>query len=95
MIPFGGPDNTPDGFQRWVRKAHPGAAYIYHSGFLMRDRQQRAVFGQSVIHSAGGPVHDIAKAAWRASQVGLVYLLQHKVEHGIYLYYAFRSRRRA
>jgi hypothetical protein len=63
----------------WAKAAKPGEWMIYHRGFLMADR-------------ADWPVDQIAKAAWRNYEAGLVLLVQQRVCEMVYDYIAVKQR---
>lgn len=80
-------------FDRWLFNSRPGDRFTYHTGDLSRDRWlvNPYMIGNFVLGGVGRePTHTNAKHALRAHEDGLVYLLQIKLDNGIYDYVAQR-----
>ncbi len=77
------------GFEGWLRAAHPGSRITLHRGHLSVDRQQRP-------HAPHDPARDelnrLADRAMRASERGLVHLVQKRHGDADYSYIAIRAR---
>ncbi len=77
------------GFEGWLRAAHPGSRITYHRGHLCVDRQQKH-------HAPHDPARDelnrLADRAMRASEQGLVHLVQQRRGDADYSYLAIRTR---
>lgn len=78
----------PGRFQFFLANAEPGKVYIYHVGFLMRDRGGGEDGEPPVPHKMG----DIA---WKAYKAGEVTLLQKRLKPGQFLYLALKRGVRA
>ncbi len=63
---------TRQEFEIRVAGAPPGTRIVYHFGNLMRDRKVGGTFGV---------VDDVAYAAWKACEDGMVDLVQRRVAH--------------
>lgn len=74
-------------FEKWLKRAKPGARTTYHYGFLIRDR------GDPPTTPASRAIDGSAKAAMAASGAGLVVLVQRRQGYMQYDYMAVRSRR--
>ena len=75
-------------FSAWVRKAAPGSWYLYHRGFLTKDRDSVASKfskkGKDLTHIIG----DLAMRHW---EQGNVLLVQRKLGRTDYEYHAVRT----
>lgn len=73
----------------WIATALPGERVQYHQGLLLLDR--------SATTSPYPPkerlrIHAVAKRAWHACELGLVYLVSQRVEPFVFRYLAVRAR---
>jgi hypothetical protein len=73
------------GFCAWVAQAEPGAALIYHCGFLVVDTD-RLLSKLSV--EARGALRLLGDAAMRAAEEGLVHLVQVRLSTNRFAYIA-------
>lgn len=86
---------TVQQLKRWFSRARPGDRFLYHVGFLLRDREAQPVdtpegLKQVVpveINKVADMVMDLAQELW-------VYPIQKRVGDGIYEYIIIRSKRR-
>ena len=77
-------------FCAWVAQAEPGAAVIYHRGFLAVDA---ASLISKLTPDQRRALQDLAAAAWRAAEQGLVHLVQERLAPDRFAYLAIaRSR---
>ena len=77
-------------FAAWLKAAHPGSRITFHRGHLCVDRQQRP-------HAPHDPARDelnrLADRTMRASERGLVHLVQKRHGDADFSYLAIRARR--
>jgi hypothetical protein len=73
------------GFCAWVAQAEPGAALVYHRGFLVVDTD-RLLSKLSV--EARGALRLLGDAAMRAAEEGLVHLVQVRLSTNRFAYVA-------
>ena len=79
-------ENLDDlGFWAWVALAKPGDHVIYHRGFLSLDLSDLASHLSS---AARRQLQDLAVAALKAAEQGLVHLVQHRRGDGDFAYIA-------
>lgn len=74
-----------DAFMTWLKTAKHRDRYIYHTGFLMRDRLQLSPYGY-----VPTPIHHVANTVWFAYEKGLVFLFQRRRGPMDYEYIASR-----
>lgn len=82
-------------FTRWVEVARPGEKMVYHTGFLVIDREkivQLPSYGIARVFIE--PYHAIGQYAWWAYERGLVVLVQRKRSDGVFDYIAIKRKRR-
>ena len=72
-------------FCAWVSQAEPGAALIYHRGFLAVDV---ASLISKLTPEQRRILRDLAAAAWRAAEQGLVHLVQERLAPDRFAYLA-------
>jgi len=73
------------GFCAWIAQAEPGAALIYHQGFLSVDV---TALLSSLPCDERRRLGDLALAAWRAGEQGLVHLVQDRLGPDRFAYLA-------
>lgn len=80
-------------FNQWLNRARVGERYVYHVGYLPRDRSKtvevpitRGEYHRVVVNK--GPVHEMATLVMIAAESGLVHLVQRKLQDGRYQYIA-------
>lgn len=72
-------------FCAWVAQAKPGAALVYHHGFLVVDTDKQC---SRLPPSARTDLRRLADAAFRAAQQGLVHLVQTRIATDRFAYVA-------
>lgn len=70
-------------FRYWLDFAEPGERYVYHYGYLARDRDWANSDGRTAIRQ-------LANLAMGAAQTGLVHLVQRRLDDNYYEYIAER-----
>ena len=75
----------PGRFRFWLDSAPPGAAYIYHVGFLLKDRGIGEKDKTALPHKMG----DLARASHLS---GVTVLLQKRLGPGRFVYLAMKRR---
>ena len=81
------------GFEAWLQTARPGSLIEYHRGHLCVDRRQKfGTTGDAPENTARAVLHDLATRALRASERGLVHLVQRRHGGDDYSYFAIKSR---
>ena len=81
------------GFEAWLQTARPGSLIEYHRGHLCVDRQQRFNARDNASENkARAVLHDLATRALRASDQGLVHLVQRRHGPACFSYLAIKSR---
>ena len=78
-------------FCAWVAQADPGAALVYHQGFLAVDTDT-VLAGLSP--EARGALRQLRDAAFRAAEQGLVHLVQQRLATDRFAYIAIARPRR-
>ena len=79
-----------DYFRLWLVTSRPGSSYIYHRGFLCRDREpQTYENGRSQVEEE---VHELGLAAMAAEKDGLVTLTQRRIGRENYEYIATKTK---
>ena len=76
-------------FGTWLKTARPGSRIEYHRGHLCVDRQQRPDASDNDAHAE---LHRLAARALRASEQGLVHLVQHRHGPEDFSYLAIKAR---
>ena len=80
-------------FEAWLQTACPDSLIEYHRGHLCVDRQQKfAAPHNAPVNKARAVLHDLATRALRASERGLVHLVQRRHGDDDYSYFAIKSR---
>ena len=79
------PSVTEIGFCAWVAQAAPGAALVYHRGFLVVDTDRLL---SSLTPEARLALRSLADAAFRAAEQGLVHLVQARLATDRFAYIA-------
>ena len=74
---------TPEAFAAWLPVAPAGEPFCYHYGHLAEDR---VYYDDTPVE----PIDALARAAWDASEAGLVVLVQERW-YGHYRYIALRT----
>ena len=77
------------GFEGWLRAAHPGSRITLHRGHLSVDREKRPDAADAETRAA---LDRLADRAMRASEQGLVHLVQLRHGDADYSYIAIRAR---
>ena len=92
--PAASPPLTEIGFCAWVAQAEPGAALVYHRGFLVVDTDRLL---SSLAPEARLALRSLADAAFRSAEQGLVHLVQLRLatDRFAYLAIARPNRRRS
>ena len=81
------------GFEAWLQTAQPGSLIEYHRGHLCIDRQQKFnALHNAPENEARAVLNELATRALRASERGLVHLVQRHHGDGDYSYLAIKSR---
>ena len=81
------------GFEAWLQTARPGSLIEYHRGQLCVDRQHKVNAPRNTPENKARDVlHELATRALRASERGLVHLVQRRHGDGDYTYFAIKSR---
>ena len=83
--PAASPPLTEIGFCAWVAQAAPGAALVYHRGFLVVDTDRLL---SSLTPEARLALRSLADAAFRAAEQGLVHLVQARLATDRFAYLA-------
>lgn len=73
------------GFCAWVAQAEPSAAVVYHRGFLVVDTDELL---SKLSPEARGALRQLANAAMRAAEQGLVHLVQTRLTTDHFAYIA-------
>ena len=80
-------------FKAWLQTARPGSLIEYHRGHLCIDRQQKSDAPHNAPENkARAVLNELATRALRASEQGLVHLVQRRHGDGDYSYLAIKSR---
>jgi hypothetical protein len=74
-----------DSFERAVRNARPGEAFVYHVGLLSAERTHPS-------SRLDTPFTAVARRAWWLYERGFVDLVQRRLEPGIFEYFAVRKK---
>ena len=77
-------------FAAWLKAAHAGSCITYHRGHLIADREARPDAPDAEARAA---LNRLAGQAMRASEQGLVHLVQQRHGDADYSYIAIRARR--
>lgn len=72
-------------FCAWVAQAEPGAALVYHHGFLVVDTDKQC---SRLPPSSRTDLRKLADAAFEAAQQGLVHLVQRRLATELFAYIA-------
>jgi hypothetical protein len=72
----------------WIATATRGEAIEYHRGFLLMDRSE---VGSKLPKRDRARLHDLARRAWIACELGLVHLFSVRLGEHHYQYLAVRS----
>lgn len=76
-------------FNSWLYDLNDAPRIAYYRGFLARDRW---INWQMETSLPDVPVDNLAKAAWAAYEKGQVHLVQFRVDEGVYIYWAIKTR---
>jgi len=81
-------------FRDWIERSRTGKIYIYHSGYLARDRGRIVDYADSgeAIIEPNGDIDDLANIAIDAFVSGRVHLFQRKIHDNQYQYIAMKRR---
>lgn len=77
-------------FNLWLWDQNDAPRVAYYKGFLARDRW---INWQMETSLPNVPVDNLAKAAWAAYENGQVHLVQSRMEEGVYVYWAVKTRK--
>ena len=81
------------GFEAWLQIARPGSLIEYHRGQLCVDRQHKVNAPRNTPENKARDVlHELATRALRASERGLVHLVQRRRGPEDFSYLAIKSR---
>jgi hypothetical protein len=83
--PAASPAINEIGFCAWVAQAEPGAALVYHCGFLVVDTDRLL---SSLMPEARNALRSVADAAFRAAEQNLVHLVQARLGPDKFVYIA-------
>lgn len=75
-------------FETWLHRAKRGSRFVYHTGYLPKDKSHAYVMGTRLQVGGSEDVFSIAKMALRASDAGDVHLFQRKLGDMRYEYQA-------
>lgn len=82
-------------FQRWIENGKPGSQFVYHEGYLPRDKVLVIGIGNGATYTTqNSEVTKIARFAMEAQDAGEVELVQKKVGPGEYQYIAVKRKYR-
>lgn len=82
-----------DAFKRWLRDARKGERYVYHIGYLPRDRTRMVevpvIRGEVHLMAVNhGPIHHLAQLVMAAADADMVHLVQRRVNEDRFEYIA-------
>jgi hypothetical protein len=83
-----------DKFRNWLLLATPGEQVVYHTGHLASERERTREEHGMLITVAVDPEDAVGWEAWRAYEIGLVELVQRRVDENVCDYIAVKKGKR-